>query len=36
VRSILERGLDALPAEAAAPPPPGPSHANLRGADYYD
>jgi transposase len=35
VRSILERGLDALPAEAAAPPP-GPSHANLRGPGYYD
>ena len=36
VRSILERGLDALPAERRAAPPPGPSHANLRGADYYD
>src|SRR5450759_793352 len=35
VRSILERGLDALPAERRAAPPPGPSHANLRGADYY-
>jgi len=36
VRSILERGLDALPLEGAAAPPPGPPHANLRGADYYD
>ncbi len=36
VRSILERGLDAQPAERDAAPPPGPSHANLRGADYYD
>ena len=35
VRSILERGLDALPAGSAAPPP-GPPHANLRGPGYYD
>jgi len=36
VRSILERGLDALPAGSDAAPPPGPSHANLRGPGYYD
>ena len=34
VRSILERGLDAAPAGAAAPPAL--SHANLRGPGYYD
>jgi len=35
VRSILERGLDGAPAEAVAAPPQL-THANLRGADYYD
>jgi transposase len=36
VRSILERGLDALPAENSAAAPPALSHANLRGPGYYD
>ena len=36
VRSILERGLDALPAESSAATPPALSHANVRGAGYYD
>jgi len=35
VRSILERGLDGVPS-SPAPAPPALSHANLRGADYYD
>ncbi len=34
VRSILERGLDAAPQGAAAPPAL--SHANVRGPGYYD
>jgi hypothetical protein len=36
VRFILERGLDAQPLEGAAAPPPGLTHANLRGPGYYD
>ena len=36
VRSILERGLDALPAGSSAAPPPELTHANLRGPGYYD
>jgi transposase len=35
LRSILERGLDAVP-EAGAAIPPALAHANLRGARYYD
>lgn len=35
LRSILERGLDALE-DADAISPPALSHANVRGADYYD
>lgn len=35
LRSILERGLDAVP-EAGAAIPPALAHANLRGANYYD
>jgi transposase len=36
VRSILERGLDAVPPEGAAAAPPQLTHENLRGAGYYD
>jgi hypothetical protein len=36
VRFILERGLDDQPLEGAAAPPPGLTHANLRGPGYYD
>jgi len=35
VRSILERGLDRLP-EPDAVTPPALTHANVRGAGYYD
>jgi hypothetical protein len=34
VKSILDHGLDRMPHEASAPPPP-PAHANLRGREYY-
>jgi len=36
VRSILERGLDALPAQSNAAAPPQLTHTNLRGPGYYD
>jgi transposase len=35
VKSILERGLDAVPLPAPQPPPPVPDHDNVRGPDYY-
>lgn len=35
VKSILEKGLDAVPLPAAPKPPPVPDHDNLRGPDYY-
>ncbi len=36
VKSILERGLDRLPVEPAAPPRPAAEHPNIRGAAYFD
>jgi transposase len=36
VRSILERGLDGAADGEGAAAPPALTHANLRGADYYD
>jgi len=35
VKSILEKGLDAMPLVAPPPPPPVPEHENLRGPGYY-
>jgi len=35
VKSILEKGLDAVPLVAAPKPPPVPDHDNVRGSDYY-
>lgn len=35
VKSILEKGLDAVPLPAAPKPPPVPDHDNVRGPDYY-
>ncbi len=36
VRSILQRGLDALPlADSEETPVPTPAHENVRGANYY-
>ena len=36
VKSILERGLDRLPAEPPSPPRPAVEHPNIRGAEYFD
>lgn len=36
VKSILERGLDRLPAEPPAQPRPAVEHPNIRGAEYFD
>ena len=36
LRSILKRGLDRAALPDDFDPPPGPSHENVRGADYYD
>jgi transposase len=36
LKSILERGLDSLPVEAAPPTRPPVEHDNIRGADYFD
>jgi transposase len=35
VKSILKRGLDAVPLVAPSPPPPVPDHDNVRGPGYY-
>ena len=35
VKSILTAGLDQVPLTPPAPTPPPPTHANLRGPDYY-
>jgi transposase len=36
VLAILSRGLEMLPLVDSPEPPPGQSHDNVRGADYYD
>jgi transposase len=36
LRSILKKGLDHAALPDDFDPPPGPSHDNVRGADYYD
>lgn len=36
VLAILSRGLDGAPAPDASDPPPGATHENVRGGDYYD
>jgi transposase len=36
VKSILERGLDRLPAEPPSSPRPTVEHPNIRGAEYFD
>jgi len=36
LRSILKKGLDRVPVAEAFEPPPGPTHENVRGAQYYD
>jgi len=36
VLAILSRGLDAMPLLDSPEPPPGQSHDNVRGGDYYD
>ena len=36
VLAILSRGLDSAPPLDASDPPPGPTHENVRGGEYYD
>jgi hypothetical protein len=36
LKSMLERGLDRMPAEPAPPSRPAVEHDNLRGASYFD